>query len=174
VLALSRTSGYAILALSRLPDPGGGGWSLAKDLASSSGIPKAYLSSILHTLARNGLIRAKRGYRGGFALAKPAAKISVLQVVEAVDGAAWRGSCLLGLSGCSDERACSTHAFWKTQRDRIEKFLDSMSLAQVAAFENRHHDRPGRAAEDATDRAKPRGSRTRPRRRPVTFRGRLT
>lgn len=134
MLALSRTSGYAISALARLAGPGGG-WTLAKDIASSAEIPKAYLSTILNALARNGLIHAKRGYRGGFVLAKPAEQISVLRVVEAVEGHAWREGCLAGLSQCSDERACPLHAFWKTQRNKIEEFLCSLTLAQVAEFE---------------------------------------
>ena len=137
MLALSRTSGYAISALARLQDPGGT-WTLAKDIASSADIPKAYLSTVLNALVRDGLIKAKRGYRGGFVLARSAERISVLRVVEAVEGHAWREGCLLGLSQCSDERACPSHAFWKTQRGKIADFLRSLTLAQVAAFENRH------------------------------------
>src|SRR3990172_9248376 len=129
MLALSRTSGYAISALARLAGPGGV-WTLAKDIASAAEIPKAYLSSILHALARNGLIKAKRGYRGGFALTKPAEKISLLRVVEAVEGRAWREGCLLGLTQCSDRRACPSHDFWKTERDKIEQFLRSVTLAE--------------------------------------------
>src|SRR3990172_3434315 len=140
MLALSRTSGYAISALALLAGPGGA-WTLAKEIASSAEIPKAYLSTILNALARNGLIKAKRGYRGGFALAKPAGKISVLQVVEAVEGRAWRDACLLGLSQCSDERACPSHVFWKAQRHKIEECLGSLTLAEVADFENRNQAR---------------------------------
>jgi len=163
MLALSRTSGYAILALARLPGPGGT-WSLAKDIASSSGIPRAYLSSILHALARNGLIKAKRGYRGGFALAKPAEKISVLQVVEAVDGQTWRDGCLLGLSECSDERACPSHDFWKPEKDKIEQYLRSLTLAEVAEFEDRYQAQLFRSAGATDGRLRPRRSRTRQRR----------
>ena len=158
MLALSRTSGYAISALARLAGPGGA-WTLAKDIASSAEIPKAYLSTILNVLARSGLIRAKRGYRGGFALTKPAEKISVLQVVEAVEGRAWREGCLLGLSECSDERACPSHAFWKTQRDKIEKFLRSITLAEVAEFENQYQAQLLRSAGVRDGRAKPRRGR---------------
>ncbi len=155
MLSLSRTSGYAISALARLAGPGGV-WTLAKDIASSAEIPKAYLSTILNALARNGLINAKRGYRGGFALAKPAEKISVFRVVEAVEGHAWRNGCLLGLSQCSDERACPSHVFWKTQRKKIEQFLRSLTLAQVAEFENRHQAQLLRSAGARDGRMKPR------------------
>lgn len=134
MLALSRTSGYAISALSRLAGPGGP-WTLAKDIAKSADIPKPYLSTVLNALVQDGLIKAKRGYRGGFVLARPAERISVLQVVEAVEGEAWRDACLLGLSQCTDERACPSHEFWKEKRDQIEDFLRGLTLAQVAEFE---------------------------------------
>jgi len=163
MLALSRTSGYAIYALARLAGPGGA-WTLAKDIASSAEIPKAYLSTILNALARNGLIKAKRGYRGGFALAKPAKKISVFQVVEAVEGRAWREGCLLGLARCSDERACPSHAFWKTQRHKIEQFLHSLTLAQVAEFEQSYRVLAVRPKGARDGKVKPRRGRTRSRR----------
>ncbi len=137
MLALSRTSGYAISALARLAGPGEA-WTLAKDIASAAGIPRAYLSAILNALVRNGLIKSKRGYRGGFALTKPPEKIGILHVVEAVEGRAWRERCLLGLNQCSDERACPSHAFWKRERNKIEEFLGSVTLAQVAEFERRY------------------------------------
>ena len=157
------------MALSRLPGPNGT-WSLAKDIACSSGIPPAYLSSVLHALARNGLIKAKRGYRGGFALTKPAEKISVLQVVEAVEGRAWREGCLLGLSECSDERACPSHVFWKTRRDEIERFLRSVTLAAVTEFEQGHRAQLSRSVRAGDGSVKPRRGRkplgrTTPRRR---------
>lgn len=162
MLALSRTTGYAILALARLAGPGGA-WTLTKDIASSAGIPKAYLSTILHALARSGLVKAKRGYRGGFVLAKPAKRIRVLQVVEAVEGRAWREGCLLGLSECSDERACPSHSFWKVQRDQIEKFLRSLTLDQVAEFENQHQADLARSASARDDGSKRRQGRMRKR-----------
>lgn len=169
MLTLSRTSGYAISALARLAGPGGV-WTLAKDIASAAEIPKAYLSTILNALARNGLVKAKRGYRGGFALAKPAEKISVLGVVEAVEGHAWREGCLLGLNSCSDERACPSHVFWKAQRKQIEGFLRSLTLAQVAEFEQGYTAQPSRSVRVGDGRLNPCQSR-RPRRRPVVARG---
>lgn len=132
MLALSQTAGYSILGLSCLDEHE---WVLAQVIAERTGVPKAYLSKILHALARAQLIQAKRGYRGGFKLARPAHEISLLDVVEAVDGVAWGGRCLLGLEVCSDERACPTHEFWKRARAQIRERLEQVSLRDVAAFE---------------------------------------
>lgn len=141
MLSLSQTAGYAIRALGCLADTDGAGrWVLARDIAGCTGIPKPYLSKILHSLVRAGLVQAKRGYRGGFALARPGAAISLLDVVKAVEGEAWAPRCLLGLAECSDDRSCPTHAFWSVERERIADELQRISLDDVAAFE-RHHGR---------------------------------
>ncbi len=134
MLALSQTSGYAILALACLDAPGGE-WRLARDIAAEIDMPAPYLSKILHSLALANVILAKRGYRGGFTLARPAATINVLEVVEAVDDRRWIGKCLLGLSECTDERGCPTHAFWKATRAEIERRLRRLTLVEVAKFE---------------------------------------
>ena len=87
MLCLSQTTGYAILALSCLEEGDGENWILVKDIATCTGIPKPYLSKILHSLQGSGLIRAKRGYRGGFALARPSSRINLLEIAAAVEGA---------------------------------------------------------------------------------------
>jgi len=134
MLCLSQTAGYGILALSCLDQEQ---WVLTQHIADRTGVPKAYLAKILHLLARARLILAKRGYRGGFRLAREAEQISLLDIVESVDGASWIGGCLLGLEECTDERACPTHEFWKKERGRIRACLERISLRDVAKFEQR-------------------------------------
>ncbi len=136
MLGLSNTAGYAILALGCMQETSEA-WVLSKDIAARTGISSMYLSKILHGLAKSGLILAKRGYRGGFRLSRPAAKISVLEVVEAVEGRTWAPRCLLGLTECSDEEACPVHVFWKVTRGKIEAQLRKLTVTQVADFEKR-------------------------------------
>jgi len=134
MLALSQTAGYAILALSDMAEDGEQ-WALAGEIAQRTGVPRPYLSKILHALVKAQLLKAKRGYRGGFRLARPKRQIRVLDVVEAVDGQAWASRCLLGLEVCSDERACPTHEFWKAARGGIADCLARLSLSDVARHE---------------------------------------
>ncbi len=136
MLALTQTSGYAVLALSCLDDPGGR-WVLGREIVECTGLPGPYLSRVLHALSGAGLIETKRGYRGGYRLRRPAGAISVLEVVEAVDGPGCFEDCLLGLEQCSDERLCPTHEFWKAEKQRIRAFLAGLSLREVAAHEQR-------------------------------------
>ncbi len=136
MLSLSQTTGYAVLALSCLQQCGCD-LVLAKDIADCTGIPLPYLLKLLHAMGKAGMVIAKRGYRGGFALARPAEKISLMDVAEAVDGKAWMPKCLLGLDECSDERQCPTHHFWKIQRQQIEAKLRQTTIQDVAEHEAR-------------------------------------
>ena len=134
MLPLSQTAGYAVLALSCLADPGGAP-ALVHDIAARTGIPRAYLSKLMNSLAHKGLIKAKRGHNGGVILAQPAAELSLDVIAEAVDGEGWRTGCLLGLSSCTEDRGCPTHAFWKEERERIHAHLRQNTLADIARFE---------------------------------------
>ncbi|HEX9081442.1 MAG TPA: Rrf2 family transcriptional regulator [Holophagaceae bacterium] len=134
MLPLSQTAGYAVLALSCLDDPGGVP-ALVQDIAARTGIPRAYLSKLMNSLAHKGLILAKRGHKGGVILTQPAREITLDVIAEAVDGDGWRHDCLLGFNTCSDERACPTHTFWKEERERIHAHLQQNTLADIARFE---------------------------------------
>jgi Rrf2 family protein len=132
MLCLSQTTGYAIKALGCLDDPAPVS-RFVSGIAERTGVPRAYLAKIVNLLARQGLIVAKRGQRGGIALARPARQISLLQIVEAVEGKAWLGPCLLALDDCGTARACPTHAFWLEVRERIQQKLGETTLAEVIA-----------------------------------------
>lgn len=75
------------------------------EIAAALGIPRNYLSKILHRLAGEGVLASTRGRNGGFRLARPAGRISLLEVVEPFDRIDARRQCLLGREVCSDERA---------------------------------------------------------------------
>ncbi|MBI4912234.1 MAG: Rrf2 family transcriptional regulator [Acidobacteria bacterium] len=134
MLPLSQTAGYAVLALSCLKDPGGDP-TLVQDVADRTGIPKPYLSKLMNILGRKGIVKTKRGNQGGVVLSRSAGEISLDQIQELVEGTGWREECVLGLSHCSDERACPAHEFWKGERERIFEVLRGITLAEVAAFE---------------------------------------
>jgi Rrf2 family protein len=137
MLALSRTAGYAILALSCLEDAADR-WVLVKDIVGKVDVPGPYLAKILHALAKAGVVRAKRGYRGGFMLARPAGQVSIAEIADAVEGESWLGGCMLGFTQCTEDRACPAHTLCKGERAKVRSFLESLTLRDVADFERRH------------------------------------
>jgi Rrf2 family protein len=131
MLSLSQTAGYAVLALGCIGSCNGNRV-FSKQIHECTGIPTPYLRKILFSLGKSGLIEAKRGYRGGFVLARPPAKITLLDVVRAVEHDEHVSECLLALAGCSDETPCPMRAFWQRERGRIEDELQKITIAQAA------------------------------------------
>lgn len=134
MLSLSQTTGYAIEALAHLNPPGGKPL-LLREVARLARVPGAYLAKRMPDLVAAGLVTSRRGQRGGLVLARDPDKITLLQISEAVEARRWLDGCLLGLSSCSDERACPVHTFWKPTRAKIEKTLRTTTLASVIAHE---------------------------------------
>ena len=135
MLSLSKTTGYAIQALSHLDEPGGQPATL-RNIASRARVPYPYLARRMPDLVAAGLVRSVRGKCGGVLLARPQDTITLLQISEAVEARQWLGRCLLGLTACTDERACPAHAFWKEARQQIESALRNTTLADVVAHEH--------------------------------------
>ena len=102
------------------------------ELAREVGISATSLAQILHHLRKAGILVARRGPAGGVMLSKPASRISVLEVVRAVDGFGLAGRCVLGFSECSDRTPCPAHPVWKRARTLLEQQLERRSLADLA------------------------------------------
>jgi len=99
-----------------------------REISAATGIPKPYLGKILHYLRRAGLLRAKRGYRGGFALAREPGEISVFDVILAVEGESWRVGCLLYPDSPGAHAGCSIRGLWGDLRALIEEKLRTVTL----------------------------------------------
>lgn len=131
MLSFSQTTGYAILALGCI-ESGEGRRVQSEEIQACSGVPMPYLRKILHSLGKAGLVETKRGQQGGFLLARPADQMTLMDVVEAVEGSDGLPDCLLRLPGCSDENPCPFRSFWKKKRAEIEVFLRRLTVAEAA------------------------------------------
>ena len=87
-MRVSRSTGYAVLAVCYIAknQGSGSGVVLSQSVSKEYDIPLEYLLKILQQLVRANVLRSKRGPRGGFSLAKPANKNTMLEIIEAVDG----------------------------------------------------------------------------------------
>lgn len=128
----SRSAEYAIRAfvhLARVPD---GKYAMVKQIAEHEDLPSHFLAKILQQLARKGLLRSSKGPTGGFCLRVAPENISLLNLVEAMDGLADYSKCASGLAECTDEQPCGMHDSWKALRSRIIEYLERTSIADVA------------------------------------------
>jgi Rrf2 family protein len=85
-MKVSRSTGYAVLAVGYIARNAGKGVVLSQNVSKEYDIPLEYLLKILQQMVRANVLRSKRGPRGGFSMAKPISKITLLDIIEAVDG----------------------------------------------------------------------------------------
>lgn len=123
---------YAVRALIHLAGAPAGKVAALQDLAQAEDIPAPFLGKILQVVVRAGLLRSAKGPGGGYALAHPARRITLLDVKRAVDGTADLEGCAVGLARCSDEMPCPQHQTWKPLREAIKRYLATTTLADMA------------------------------------------
>ena len=134
---LSLTTGYAVLALNCMEDPGGHPSQVAT-IAAATGLPGPFLSKIVNRLAAQGLVKTRRGRSGGVILTRPAKEISLDEIVTAVEGEGWDKACFLGLRTCAvpePEEHCPFHEFWLEEIGRFRAKMAATSLADLACFD---------------------------------------
>ncbi len=129
----SKSAEYAIRAFVYLAAVPEGKFAMARHIAAESEIPAHFLAKILQQLARHGHLKSSKGPTGGFSLTRPPASISLLDIVDAVDGIAGYKRCLGGMTECNDQAACGLHDSWKLMRSSILEYLERTSVADVAA-----------------------------------------
>jgi Rrf2 family transcriptional regulator, iron-sulfur cluster assembly transcription factor len=128
----SRSSEYAIRALVHLATLPPGEYTMAKTIAADASIPAHFLAKILQDLARDGFLKSNKGPRGGFRLSLPAEELSMLRIVEAVDGPGRFERCIGGVPECNDRALCGMHDSWTALRSRIIDYLGGTSVADLA------------------------------------------
>jgi Rrf2 family iron-sulfur cluster assembly transcriptional regulator len=131
-LIFSRQCEYALQAVLYLALKPEGEMTSIKDLTGRLKIPYHFLAKILQDLTRKGLLTSQKGPTGGFSLAMPAKEITLFHVVEAVDGAEFTRTCVLGFPECSGTSPCAVHEKWGGLRDSIYSMLVSKSVLQLA------------------------------------------
>ena len=129
-LELTKRADYAIravLALSRAAD---GQRLSVRRIAADERIPERFLPLVMGDLVRAGLVEGTVGRSGGYRLAKPSAEISLLEVVEAVEGDSRRRVCVLRGGPCALAAVCDVHAVFAAAQDDV---LGRLRTATIAA-----------------------------------------
>ena len=85
-MKISRSTGYGLLAACYIARNDKDGIVLSQTISKEYNIPLEYLLKILQQLVRANILISKRGPRGGFVMGRPASKVSMLEIIEAVDG----------------------------------------------------------------------------------------
>lgn len=104
---------------------------LLRDIASRQQISPRYLEQLVLNLKAAGLVKSVRGARGGFLLARPAEKISLLDIYQASEGSSALVECLEDAGLCSRSRECASREVWLAVRNAMTSTLQNWTLSQL-------------------------------------------
>lgn len=130
---VTRRVDYAMRMMIELGQLDPGDCLSSRNLAQKTAVPKAFLHKITIELANAKLVRTFAGAQGGMALAKPPREISLLQVVEAVEGALCLNSCLIRPRECPRDVICPGHGIWGRVQNTLIDELQAITVAELAA-----------------------------------------
>jgi len=132
VLRISRKIDYGLRAMIYLASIPPDAVVPFREIARQMDVPEDFLAKILKTLVDQGLVRSTRGPHGGYALARPSASISFLDVIEAVEGPVAVNVCLDEEDGCDHSTQCTMVQVWRLGQDRMLDVYRQAKLADLA------------------------------------------
>ncbi len=109
----------------------------SSEIAAQQQIPEPYLEQLLTTLRKAGLLRSRRGPRGGHLLARPPSQITLDQIVAALEGEAKPVSCMDNPRECPNTPTCAQRDLWAEVEEAAQKVLKATTLAQLAQSQKR-------------------------------------
>lgn len=132
MLRVTKLTDYATVVLTVLAARPGAVLS-APELAESSGLEQPTVAKLLKPLAAAGLVQGFRGASGGYRLAKPAESVSLIEIVEAMEGPLGMTECSTAAGQCGIEHRCGVRNNWRRINDVVIDALRGVSLAQMLA-----------------------------------------
>lgn len=136
-LELTRRGDYAIRAMLALGDAGDATLLSVRRIAESMAIPIAFLPQVMRDLVAAGLVEPTTGRGGGYRLSRRADDISVLEIIESVEGDSRRTSCVLRGGPCGRDGHCDAHEVFFEAQDAMLRRLRDASLADLEARADR-------------------------------------
>jgi Rrf2 family protein len=132
-MRITRAADYGVRIMSRLAAAPPGTRMTVATLAADSQSTLAFTGKILQRLVGAHLVVSHRGFEGGFELARPADQITLLDIVEALDGSLCLNECMPKGAGCDRISSCRAHGVWLRAQEALAAVLRSQSLDQMTA-----------------------------------------
>jgi FeS assembly SUF system regulator len=104
----------------------------APELAAETRLPLPMVSKILKVLTRDGLLLSHRGVKGGYSLERPAAQITMADIIAALEGPIAITECIDDSGGCSHEARCAVRGNWQRINEAVLSALQEITLEEMA------------------------------------------
>lgn len=123
---------YGLRAMMELALRDGGGFIGAREIAARQQMPERFLEQQITALKRAGLVNSQRGASGGCSLARDAREITVLEVIEALDGLVIDMDCLSKkVHNCSQFSHCVIQEVWQESQEKLREYLGSVTISDL-------------------------------------------
>lgn len=133
-LQLTRRSDYAIRGMLELARESGAVVSGA-EISRRAQIPRRLVTQVMGDLVHAGLVTARLGRNGGYALAGPATDVSMLSIVEAIEGDSRRRVCVMRNTNCASGTTCSVHHVFADAQEALIERLASATLTSAGSVQ---------------------------------------
>ncbi|HEX9007594.1 MAG TPA: Rrf2 family transcriptional regulator [Bacteroidota bacterium] len=130
-MQLTMTGEYAIRTMVHLANLPPGTIAQIAEISRKWDIPETFLRKIVAKLSRCGLVESHRGIGGGLSLSRSAEEITLLQIVEEMEGPMALNRCLVDPHVCTRQHTCVVHSVWAEAQGILRDFLATRTLADL-------------------------------------------
>jgi len=130
-MRLTRAGEYAVRTILWMSGKDGGQLVGRREIASEMEIPEPFLAKIAQQLAKAGFIEIVQGPKGGFRLRVSPEALTLLDVVEAVEGEIFLNDCIMNPDSCRRSPHCAVHRVWEQARTQLRQCLRSATFADL-------------------------------------------
>jgi len=130
-MQLTRGVEYGIEGILYLARQQGDEPAFVREVSRATSIPETFLAKIFQKLVSKGLVRSRRGFRGGFRLARPAGRITLREIVEALEGPIEFHRCLDHLRDRGHKGRCHVRRVFRRVQRKVAEILESTTLADI-------------------------------------------
>ena len=131
-MQITRATDYAVRVMVELAAKPAGERVQLDALSEAAGVRESFLSKILQRLVHQGFVSSYRGTGGGFCLKTAPEQVTLLQVIEAMEGPTELNVCLGDDPGCGRSSWCGVHPVWRRAQAAVTDVLSSVSIAKLA------------------------------------------
>ncbi len=131
MIRMSKETDYGVILLAHFASGDRPLRRSARQVASETQLSLPMVSKVLKILARQGLLISRRGVKGGYSLARPADRISVVEIIHAVEGPIAMTECIESPGECCHEPLCQLQSNWRRINEAVTRALSGIKLSDM-------------------------------------------
>lgn len=131
-MQVTRATDYAVRIMVELASLPPGDKAQLNELIESTGVRGSFLSKVVQRLVHAGMVSSHRGTRGGFSMRVSGEEVTLLDVIEAIEGPTQMNLCLASGLTCERKSWCGVHPVWKKAQSAFVRELASVTIAHLA------------------------------------------